>query len=46
MLKMKNIVQNTHNEDLMDRIVMGFLYKKGKLNKITQWRLRWFFMVS
>lgn len=25
---------------------MGFLYKKGKFNKITQWKLRWFFMVS
>ena len=46
MLKAKKIVQNLLNEDLTDRLVMGFLYKKGKLSQITQWKLRWFFMLS
>jgi hypothetical protein len=46
MLKAKGIVQNIGNEDLLDRIVLGFLYKKGKYSQITQYRLRWFFMAS
>lgn len=45
-LKTKGIIQNIGNDDLVDRIVMGFLYKKGKYSQITQYRLRWFFMVS
>ena len=42
----KKLVVNLGNEEMMDRIVGGFLYKKGKLAQLTKFKLRWFFMVS
>lgn len=31
---------------MMERIICGFLHKKGKLNNLTSFKQRWFFMVS
>lgn len=45
-MRTKKLVTNFDNEEIMDRIIGGFLLKKGKLTTLTKFKIRWFFMVS